>query len=56
MAPIYIGYSAVAWLIWVVVTLGIASPVMHLYLDNIILRGSAYSVNILRHKNWGAAA
>ena len=28
---------------------------MHLYLDHIIMRGVAYSVNILRHKNWGAA-
>lgn len=54
-APIYAGYSIVAWLIWVSMTLGVASPVMHLYLDQIILRGVSYSTNILRDKNWGAA-
>jgi len=54
-APIYVGYSLVAWIIWTATTLMVVSPLMHLYLDHIVLRGAAYTVNILRHQNWGAA-
>jgi uncharacterized membrane protein YjfL (UPF0719 family) len=55
-APIYVGYEVLAFVIFVSLTLGVVSPVMHLYLDHIVLRGAGYSINILRHKNWGAAA
>ena len=54
-APVSVGFGVLPWLIFVVTSLGIVSPIMHLYLDHIIMRGVAYSVNILRHKNWGAA-
>jgi len=54
-APIYVGYSVLAWLVYVLTTLLVVSPVMHLYLDHIIMRGASYTTNILRHKNWGAA-
>jgi len=43
------------WVIFVAASLGVVSPIMHLYFDHIVLRGAAYSVNILRHRNWGAA-
>lgn len=54
-APVLIGYSLLAWVIFVAVTLGVIAPLMHVYLDHIVMRGAAYSVNIMRHKNWGAA-
>ena len=54
-APIYVGYGIVPWLIFVVASLAIVSPIVTIYLDQIIMRGVAYQVNILRHKNWGAA-
>ena len=54
-APVSVGYGVLPWLIFVIASLCVVSPIMHLYLDHIIMRGVAYSVNILRHKNWGAA-
>ena len=54
-APINVGWSLVAWLIFVVTALLVVTPLLHLYLDHIVMRGAAYSVNILHHKNWGAA-
>eukprot|EP00325_Prymnesiales_sp_UTEX-LB-985_P001195 CAMPEP_0174695264 /NCGR_PEP_ID=MMETSP1094-20130205/1675_1 /TAXON_ID=156173 /ORGANISM="Chrysochromulina brevifilum, Strain UTEX LB 985" /LENGTH=756 /DNA_ID=CAMNT_0015891717 /DNA_START=120 /DNA_END=2389 /DNA_ORIENTATION=+ len=54
-APITVGYSLLAWLVYVGVTLLVIAPLLHVYLDHIIMRGAAYSVNIMRHKNWGAA-
>ena len=55
-APVYVGYSLLAWFVWVVLALGLVSPLVYLYLDHIILRGASYGVAILRQKNWGAAA
>jgi putative membrane protein len=55
-SPIYVGYGLLPWVIYVSIVLGIVSPVIHLYLDHIIMRGVAYSVNVLRHRHWGAAA
>jgi len=54
-APITVGYSLLAWIVFVAVCLGFISPLLHVYLDHIVMRGAAYSVNILRHRNWGAA-
>ena len=54
-APITVGYSLLAWIVFVAVCLGLISPLLHVYLDHIVMRGAAYSVNILRHRNWGAA-
>lgn len=54
-APISVGFGILPWLIFVLFSLGVISPVVHLYLDHIIMRGAGYTVNILRHKNWGAA-
>jgi len=53
--PILIGYSLLAWVIYVGVTLLVIAPLLHVYLDHIVMRGAAYSVNIMRQKNWGAA-
>jgi uncharacterized membrane protein YjfL (UPF0719 family) len=52
---VLVGYSLIAWMIYVGVTLLVIAPLLHVYLDHIVMRGAAYSVNIMRHKNWGAA-
>jgi len=54
-APVYVGYSLLAWVIFLACALLVVSPLMHLYIDFIVLRGAGYTVNVLRHKNWGAA-
>jgi len=54
-SPVIVGYSVVAWIIFAGTCLGLVTPMLHLYLDHVVMRGASITVNILRHKNWGAA-
>mmetsp|Transcript_6781 Transcript_6781/g.17585 ORF Transcript_6781/g.17585 Transcript_6781/m.17585 type:complete len:703 (+) Transcript_6781:106-2214(+) len=54
-APVIVGYSMLAWLIFVLACLAVVTPLLHLYMDHVILRGASITINILRHQNWGAA-
>jgi len=53
--PVIVGYSIVAWLIFVSFSLCLVAPLLYLYLDHIVMRGASITISILRHKNWGAA-
>ena len=44
-----------AMVIWVPSVLIVIMPLMHLYLDTLILRAADYRHNIIHSKNWGAA-
>jgi len=53
--PIRAGFSLVAMIIWVPSVLLVVMPIMHLYLDTLILRAADFKHNILHMKNWGAS-
>ena len=53
--PIHAGYSLVAMVVWIPAVLLVAMPLMHLYLDTLILRATDYKANIIHARNWGAA-
>ncbi|KAL3918556.1 MAG: hypothetical protein SGPRY_005970 [Prymnesium sp.] len=53
--PIRAGYSLMALFIWVPVVLVVVMPLMQVYLDIVILRGTNYRYNVLHSRNWSAA-
>ena len=54
-APIYAGWSLLAWIIWLAVTLLGVMPLLHVFFDLVVLHGTSLAENVNVERNWGAA-